>query len=253
LNRLRRRDIFLAGFFLLVPAVCMRLGIWQLDRLHERRAKNVEIAKRLTLPAMSFPPGDEVSEPGYRSYTLSGVFDPSNALLLKNQPLDEQAGYHMLVPLLFEDGSPVLLVDRGWLPNDLGLQSDPGKLAAQMPAPGMIEGVLLPSQKQPAIRVLGDQIPLPGDPPLLAWRLVDLEGIAGQLPYDLYPLYLAETSPGGEEGRYPIPAFEPDLSDGPHVSYAIQWFAFAIIALVGGGALLRRRQTSPAHKQGLAS
>ena len=92
--------------------------------------------------------------------------------------------------------------------------------------------------------ILGDQIPAFGEPPLLAWRLVDLEGISQQLPYDLYPLYLAQTGPPVDSGAYPIPTFEPDLSDGPHVSYAIQWLAFSAISLIGGTALLRRRQAS---------
>jgi surfeit locus 1 family protein len=244
LKKFRRRDIILAGFFLLVAIVCARMGIWQLDRLQQRRARNAELESRLALPVTTFPPGQAILEPSFRTYTVTGEFDPLHAILLKNQPLDEQAGYHLLVPLLFEDGTPALLVDRGWLPNDLGLQSEPAILAAQLTDNATVTGVLLPSQEQPAMSILGDQIPATGEPPLLAWRLVDLEGIARQLPYDLYPLYLAQTGPPVQSGGFPIPTFEPDLSDGPHVSYAIQWFAFAAISLVGGAALLRRQRAS---------
>ena len=244
MKKFRRRDFMLAGFFLLVAIVCTRLGIWQLDRLQERRARNAELELRLTLPVTTFPPGQTIQQPSFRSYTVTGEFDPLHAVLLKNQPLDEQAGYHLLVPLLFEDGTPALLVDRGWLPNDVGLQDEPALLASKLTGITTVTGVLLPSQEQPAISILGDQIPATGEPPLLAWRLVDLEGIARQLPYELYPLYLAQIGPPVESGDYPIPTFEPDLGDGPHVSYAIQWFAFAGISLVGGAALLRRRQAS---------
>lgn len=244
MKKFRRRDVILVGFFLLVAIVCASMGIWQLDRLQQRRARNAELESRLALPVTTFPPGQAIQEPSFRAYTVTGEFDPLHAILLKNQPLDEQAGYHLLVPLLFEDGTPALLVDRGWLPNDLGLQNEPAILAAQLTGIATVTGVLLPSQEQPAMSILGDQIPATGEPPLLAWRLVDLEGIARQLPYDLYPLYLAQTGPPVQSGGFPIPTFEPDLSDGPHVSYAIQWFAFAAISLVGGAALLRRQRAS---------
>ncbi len=242
MKRYRRRDILLAGFFLIVAIVCARLGVWQLDRLQQRRARNAELESRLALPVTAFPPGAAIQEPAFRTFSVTGEFDPPHAVLLTNQSLDEQPGYHLLVPLLFEDGTPALLVDRGWLPNDVGLQNEPAMLAAQSPGEETITGVLLPSQEQPAIAILGDRIPAPGDPPLLTWRLVDLEAIAGQLPYDLYPFYLAQTGPPVEPGVYPTPTFEPDLSDGPHISYAIQWFAFAAISLVGGAAFLRRRR-----------
>jgi surfeit locus 1 family protein len=62
------------------------------------------------------------------------------------------------------------------------------------------------------------------------------------MPYPLLPFFVAQTSTPSGSGEHPIPDPEIDLTDGPHLSYAMQWFAFAIIALGGAGAWIGRRQ-----------
>ena len=66
-------------------------------------------------------------------------------------------------------------------------------------------------------------------------------GIASSLPYDVFPLplQLADQTPP-QPGSLPIPVPLPTLSEGPHLSYAIQWFSFAVVAFVGAVILLRR-------------
>ena len=72
------------------------------------------------------------------------------------------------------------------------------------------------------------------------WRLLEQTAVEDHLPYPVMPVVILldpESAPTG----YPI-ALEPrPLDDGPHLSYAIQWFAFATIGLVGGGILLYSR------------
>jgi surfeit locus 1 family protein len=69
---------------------------------------------------------------------------------------------------------------------------------------------------------------------------IDLRGIATTLSYRLAPLYLLAQREEPSPGSRPVPAPLPELSEGPHLSYAIQWFSFAGVALVGCGVLLRR-------------
>jgi surfeit locus 1 family protein len=72
---------------------------------------------------------------------------------------------------------------------------------------------------------------------------VDLDRIESQLPYPIAQVYLVET---GERDQPPIPVELPDFSDeGPHLAYAIQWFAFAAIGVIGYLALLKRRLERP--------
>ncbi len=103
-----------------------------------------------------------------------------------------------------------------------------------------LEGVLLPSQAQPRWAFLADPIPAAGEAPLKTWRVIDIGGIQGQMPFPLHDQYVALTQLPATTVPQPVPDFQPDLSNGPHLSYAIQWFSFAAIAIIGGAVLLRR-------------
>ena len=63
---------------------------------------------------------------------------------------------------------------------------------------------------------------------------VDLTRMAAQLPYPLLPYYiqLQQQSPA-QSGTLPVPPPAPELDDGPHLGYALQWFSFATIAGLG--------------------
>ena len=76
--------------------------------------------------------------------------------------------------------------------------------------------------------------------------VLDVRGIASTLPYDIFPLplQLQDQAPP-QPGSLPALAPLPELSEGPHLSYAIQWFTFAAVAIVGGVILLRRDRRTP--------
>jgi len=241
MKRFTARDYLLLAFMLVAAGVCIRLGIWQLDRLHQRQARNAVIEARLGEPAVDFPPSAPLDEQEYHRVTVRGRFVPEQAVFLENQPYNDQAGFHLLVPYQVEGLQQALLVDRGWIAFDQGLGLDPRQLAGDAAASSTIQGVLLPGQAEPALAFLADQVPAAGEPPLVSWRVVNLDGLQAQMPFQLYPLYLAQTAPLPDAEGEPLPVYEPDLSNGPHLSYAIQWFSFAAIALVGGTALLGRR------------
>jgi surfeit locus 1 family protein len=126
-----------------------------------------------------------------------------------------------------------VLVDRGWIPD-----SERGNLAAyDVTGPVSLTAyVALPeSLGRQAAPDTGFQSEI--------YR-VDTAVIQTQLPYDLQPVYLV--IPPDETGNNQWPYRQPrevDISDGPHLGYALQWFAFALIAIVGYAYFVRRSQT----------
>jgi cytochrome oxidase assembly protein ShyY1 len=111
------------------------------------------------------------------------------------------------------------------------MQTAPVREAAPPATEVTVHGALVPDE--------GDGSDTPDADGIV--RDLDVRGIASSLPYDVFPLPLqlaGQTPP--QPGALPIPVPLPALSEGPHLSYAIQWFSFATIALVGAAILLRR-------------
>jgi cytochrome oxidase assembly protein ShyY1 len=174
----------------------------------------------------------------YRRVTVDGEWDAEHEVILFGRSLDGRPGNHVLTPLTFADGRAVL-VDRGWVPSDVGEAPVTGEAAA---APGRVtvEGLVLPSDdvgaEPPATATLPEQV-----------RSIDVATLDAAMPATLVPdLYvlLERQEPPSER---PIPAPLPEIGEGPHFGYAIQWFTFAAVALVGYGVLARRlRRERPA-------
>jgi cytochrome oxidase assembly protein ShyY1 len=210
----------------LVAAVCVRLGFWQLSRLEERRTTNAAIRSGLAAPpeALTGAPASA----GYRRVTASGTYDDARTLVLYGRPRNGAPGNHVLTPLRLPDGSGVL-VDRGWVPSG-----------------GQTEDVPLPPTPTGSVEVAGVLLPGAQDGRLEGRTVdrVDLDTIGAELPYPIGQGYLLlrRQVPAS---RSPVPAALPPLDEGPHLSYAIQWFSFGGIALVGGGVLLRRTRRRP--------
>jgi surfeit locus 1 family protein len=241
-TRLVRRWGFF-GLALLVGLICIRLGLWQLDRLADRRSANSAIRARLELPELSLP--DDLAEGAdlaYRTAVARGEFDPRHEMYLTSRARDGIAGLQVVTPLLLMEGGPAVLVNRGWISDADYRRLPPDHWTER----GQIEvrGVLLPSQPEPAMAFLADRVPAGGEPPRVEWRALSIEGMRRQIPYPILDVYLAQQSPSASPNA-PRPSTEVDLSEGPHLGYAIQWFAFAAIALIGAGLWLRRGQRYP--------
>lgn len=228
--RVRRLAVHvLVGLFVLG---CVGAGTWQLSRWGDRRAHNAILLERGSAPPLD---GLDVSgeEAAYRRVRAVGRYDTANEVIARNRSLNGISGHHVVTPLVLADGR-ALIVDRGWVPIDL---RDPPIAEAAPPAGEVVvEGVLVPSQTRGRF---GPRDPAEGR--LEDMARVDVPRLAQQLPYDVEPLYvqLAEQSPA--PGEFPIPAPMEPLGEGPHLSYAIQWFLFAAAASVTYAAVLRRR------------
>jgi surfeit locus 1 family protein len=99
-------------------AICIRLGIWQLDRLELRRAFNAQVESMRAADMLDLNqdiPVD-IASMEWRAVTVTGEYDFENQTALRNQYYSDQYGYHLITPLLF-NGTAVL-VDRGWIPAD---------------------------------------------------------------------------------------------------------------------------------------
>ncbi|MDH4118445.1 MAG: SURF1 family protein, partial [Acidimicrobiia bacterium] len=148
--------------------------------------------------------------------------------LVRSQTFRSEAGFHVITPLEIAEGRFVL-VNRGWVP----LVMDTPPVAASPPTGEVTELAFIRlSQQRPTF----GQTEPPGI--LTVVPRIDLARIQEQIPGDLAPVWVQRISATAD--TLPMPLSSPDTSDtGPHVLYAIQWFAFAVIALVGFGFLVR--------------
>lgn len=210
-------------------AVLARLGIWQLDRLAQRRAQNAEILEQLTAPPLVLTGGALPVKPEElhdRPASVSGQYDYSRQIVLTQQSWNGAPGVHLVTPLVIDGSDVAVLVDRGWIP---ALEAEAGNLALyDEPDDEIISGALQKSQTLPGERQSASGAPTQ------QWYRIDVEAIQGQMPYELLPVYLLQ-APEGDVQQDPPYRSEPeiDLSEGSHLAYAIQWFLFALILAVG--------------------
>jgi surfeit locus 1 family protein len=219
--------LVLAGIGVLVS-----LGDWQLDRLGQRRAANAILREQLAAKPVNLNDPDlqiaALAVMPDRAVTVSGEFVYSDQLWLKLQNYAGQAGGHLIAPLRIAGRDDAILVDRGWVPYE---DADPARWA-QYDEPGEVTvgGVIqLSDASEQATEPAGDS---------REWFRIDVEAIEARLPYELLPVYVLQT---GERQTPPLREQpEVDLSEGPHLSYAIQWFAFALMLGVGYFFYVRR-------------
>jgi len=212
------------------------LGFWQLGRLGERQLENAVGESRFEadpadLSLLLDASGEDQDTLEFRRATATGVFQPDDEVLIRSQVHQGVAGFHVITPLVGEGGNAVL-VNRGWVP----LDADQVPVTAAPPPDGTViaTGWVRPTQMRGA---LGPSDPEDGR--LVTMSRVDIDRIQQQVPYELEPVYLSLLD--DLEGDLPIVAQGPSFEDeGPHLAYAIQWFSFALIGLVGYFFLIRR-------------
>jgi len=219
---LRPRDWGGALIALAAATLFVRLGIWQVHRLSQRRARNAVIAARRALPPLVVEGRPEVAEPDAladRRVIAHGVFDYGGERLWPGRTYDGTPGVAVLTPLRLADGSAVY-VDRGWVPSPDGVHID--RPAVREADTATVAGFAFATP-----RGRGD---------------IDVRRLQDSVSYPLLPYVLQQSPRAGGFGRLPYRWPERALDDGPHLSYAIQWFSFAAITLVGTVALLRKAQ-----------
>lgn len=225
---------------LLLVVAMIGLAFWQLDRRQEKKDRNALIVGRQEQPVA---PVDEVVRPGdptslgddvkFREVTATGTYDQDAEVLVRNRSFDGAPGSWVLTPLVLEDGTAVV-VNRGWV----SVTGEQTLSPVARPPTGRVtvEGSLQASQTRGAFGPTD-----PGGEVLDTLSRVDLERYQEQVDEDLYPVWIQLATQDPEQGVQPTPVPLPELDEGPHLGYAVQWFTFTLIALIGYPIILRRR------------
>ena len=241
LKMLHRKWLITTLLVLLGTALCVRLGIWQLDRLEARRAFNAQVQAMRALPPLNLDKdgSDSIQDMEWRAVQVIGHYDFENQIAIRNQYYGGQYGYHLMTPLLF-DGTAVL-VDRGWVPADGNSAPDDWRKYDEVGEVNL-SGQIRLGQGKPVIGGVTDTLPENGAR-LEIWNNADVARIADQLPYPILPVYI-QLDADAQDTEPPIP-FQPEieLTEGPHFGYALQWFTFATILFVGYPFYLRKQET----------
>lgn len=230
----------------------VRLGFWQLDRHAGARERNADREARLAEPpvapsallgqAVADVPAEDLE---WRRVRLEGHWDFAGEVLIRNRMHNGRPGVHVVTPLRVSPGAATVLVLRGWLPAPDAMA--PGSIAeieALVNAADALVGVARPSRDGAGLPVLPAGVGADRRPSFAA---IDVAAIEGEAPdsvsYAPFFVQLLAEENGAESGvGRPVPVPLPEPGNGPHLAYAIQWFAFALIALIGTVAYVSSRR-----------
>lgn len=230
------RWVALVVFVAICGTVFVNLGEWQLRRLHERRAGNAIILANEHAPVAAF--GNVFTHPitdadQWRRVSVTGRFDAAHQFLVRFRSIGDTDGYEVLTPLATDSPSTGsvahVIVDRGFLPLSGGQQIPD---TAPLPPTGVVTvvGHVRRDERgsKGAIRPVNGQV-----------RLVNAVALQAALPYPLVNGYigLLQVTPPQNGNFSTIPL--PEISDGPHFWYAVQWFMFTCIGIAGVVVFIR--------------
>lgn len=219
-------------------ALMIWLAFWQLDRLDQRRAFNDLVAEQIDQPPAPLDQllaeaGDDPESIEWRQTIVTGQYLPDQILWF-NRSQDGIAGDNVLTALVTESDVTVV-VNRGFVP-----------LGVDVPAAPSVETELLARVRIPQERQRGELTDTSeAGEAVTEVRRIDLGQLSAQLPGEVAPVYLdlIDAIPTiGPNDPAPVPA--PTLDEGPHLSYAAQWFIFAVCVLVGWVLAVRRSISS---------
>ena len=231
-----RTPRWIAGHVLVLVAivVMVNLGFWQLRRLDERREANARVVERsLSRPVPVDELADEpTADVEFRRVTATGTFDPAHEVLVGYRTSRGLPGYHVITPLVLDGGDRAVLVNRGFIPLSMA-EEWPGPPSGEIEVTGLLRR---------SFDARSDRIDEGDDAPVL--NNVDVPVIDRYVPQDLLPVHVELQRPAPDGFPDPLPGV--DLTEGSHLSYAVQWFLFATVAGVGWVTVIVRRSHSPA-------
>jgi cytochrome oxidase assembly protein ShyY1 len=223
-RRLWLRWALLIIFVVVLGVVFLNLGQWQLDRLAQRKERNAATIANEQKPLHSYEqvfshPITDADQ--WQRVEARGTFDADHQFIVRYRTNGDADGYEVVTPLRTASG--VVLVDRGFIPRERGA---PIPSVAPAPPGGdvIVVGHVRRNEKgrRAATTPVDNQM-----------RLINSDAIAATLPYEIKSGYigLLSVQPEQQGGFQPIPV--PELSEGPHFWYAVQWFMFTMVGVAG--------------------
>ena len=220
-----RKTIVFVALAVALAALFVRLGFWQLERLRERQAYNARLATQMKQAAVSFELlGDAGSA---RRAFVEGSPDYDHEFVQTGRSRNGSPGVYIITPVRRPGSSSAVLVNRGWVYAPDAATAD---LARWRENRTRFSGYTMVPSREPQSA--------DGARKRHSTRVLSVAAIAGLVPYPTEPLILVSRDSAGPGAPTRLP--EIVLTNGPHLSYAIQWFCFAAIALVGAGIVVRR-------------
>ena len=224
MRRLWLRWALLIVFVALLGVAFVSLGNWQLDRLAQRKERNATTITNEQKPVQPYEqvfthPINDADQ--WQRVEARGTFDADHQFVVRYRSNGGADGYEVLTPL--RTASCAVLVDRGFIPLERGT-----RIPSVAPAPPTGEVSVVghvrrnERGRRAATAPAGNQV-----------RLINSDAIAVTLPYEIESGYigLLTVQPEQQGGFQPIQL--PDLSEGPHFWYAVQWFLFTAIGVAG--------------------
>ncbi|MCL1594747.1 MAG: SURF1 family protein [Actinomycetia bacterium] len=227
---------------LVLTAMFVRLGSWQLERLDERKASNVLVEARSfddprPLEALIGQYGEGADALIHRQAIVTGRYRLNDEFFSVGRTYDDLSGTMVMTPLELDDGSTMIVV-RGLVPP--GTDGPPA--IGYAPPAGTVTLVGRLDDGEEPLRI-GE--PDPDDGVLRSLSRVDLAYINTWLDGDVLPVSLTLTMQAPQNvGDTPFPIPPDELTEGRHLGYAVQWFAFALIVLFGVAMLVWKAGTS---------
>jgi surfeit locus 1 family protein len=197
----------------IVAGVCVRLGAWQLDRLAQRKARNATIEAAFREAPIPAERAMDDSVRRFRRVIARGRWGYTREAAIVGRTRAGAPGVHIVTPMALQDGSNEILVNRGWVYSPDARTVD----LARWHEGDVGEVIGYVDEPPPSLR-------------------------AAEAP--LYVVALADSStvPASDVARPARLSPPPFGENGPHLGYAVQWFSFAAIALIGAPILVRRQR-----------
>jgi surfeit locus 1 family protein len=226
-----KRFILLA-LCLIVAAFCVRLGVWQLDRRAQRRAANEQARAGLTLPPIeidSFAGADALER--FRRVRVAGVFDYTREVVISPRVRNGSPGVHVVTALARAGTDTIIPVVRGWVyaPDAVTVELERWREGDS----ARVEGYVIALDTTGADDAASAR-------ESRALRRLDRTRLAERFGAPVTSYYITMTGPSGDRASTPARLTDPVLAEGPHLSYAVQWFLFAVIFGAGGTLVVLR-------------
>lgn len=224
MRRLWLRWALLIIFVAVLGVVFVNLGEWQLDRLAQRKERNATTIINEQKPVQPYEqvftrPVTDADQ--WQRVEARGTFDAQHQFVVRYRSNGDADGYEVVTPLRTATGA--VLVDRGFIPLQRGTQ-----IPSVAPAPPTGEVTVVGHVRRDEKGRRAATTPVDNQ-----MRLINSQAVAATLPYPIATGYigLLTVQPEQQGGFQPIKL--PELSEGPHFWYALQWFMFTAVAAAG--------------------